>query len=302
VAVVGTGAIGGYYGARLAHAGHRVRFVARSGADALREHGLTVDSWLGDFSVRRPDVRGDVADLPPSDLVLVATKATGNDDVFPSLGPALKPGAALVCLQNGFGAEERLAALHPRAHVFGGLCFICSYRTDEPWVIEHTAYGRLSLAALDPVGAARELDRLAAVFRGAGVDTEVLGGVLEARLRKLVWNIPFNGLSVILGATTGDLAASPAARRAVESLMSEVIEAAAAGGVVIEPEFAVSMMGTTDSMDAYNPSMRLDHLAGRPMEIEAIYWNVIRWAESLGCEMPRAALLAWQLEHVQSLV
>jgi 2-dehydropantoate 2-reductase len=104
-----------------------------------------------------------------------------------------------------------------------------------------------------------------------------------------------------LGATTRDLARSRAARAAVEDLMGEVVAAAAAGGVAIEPGFAARMVATTESMEAYSPSMRLDHLAGRPMEIDAIYWNVINWAAALGCPMPGCTLLARQLEHIQSL-
>ncbi|MDR1634453.1 MAG: hypothetical protein LBS27_05960 [Bifidobacteriaceae bacterium] len=358
VAVIGAGAIGGYYGGRLARAGHRVHFMARSSAEALREHGLTVLSSSGDFRVDRPLVYASAADLPPCDLVLVATKATGNDAVLPALGSAVRPGTALVAMQNGLGAEERLAACYPQAAVFAGLCFICSFRDARPWIIHHVAYGLASLAPLTAVappetipaqtlqeaapstqtapleavapatagapsdlqpdsGPGAPLDRegrptpgrapgltvleLAAIFREAGIETEVLGAALEARWRKLVWNIPFNGLSVVLDATTGDLSGSPAARAAILALMQEVIGAAAAGGIAIEPDFAVKMLGTTDSMAAYNPSMRLDCLARRPMEIEAIYWNPIRWAAARGREMPGCALLARQLEHRQSL-
>ncbi|MDR1450292.1 MAG: hypothetical protein LBI84_08865, partial [Propionibacteriaceae bacterium] len=101
IAIVGAGAIGGYYGARLAHGGHTVHFLARSTAAAMREAGLTVDSHLGDFSLPQPLVYSRAEDLPACDLVCVAVKATANKVVFPQLGGLVKPGGAIILLQNG---------------------------------------------------------------------------------------------------------------------------------------------------------------------------------------------------------
>ncbi|MDR1388129.1 MAG: 2-dehydropantoate 2-reductase [Propionibacteriaceae bacterium] len=297
VAVIGAGAIGAYYGAHLARADHTVHFLARSTAAELRQHGLAIKSWRGDLAVDSIQAYSAPSQMPPCDLVLLATKATANKTVFEQIRPVLKDGSQLVVMQNGFGAEPVLARMYPAVKLFAGLCFICSFRTDQPWVIQHTAYGRLSLAALNPADQ-DSLEEIAQLFDQAGVDVERLGGVLEARLRKLVWNVPFNGLSVVLNATTGQLSRSPAARGAIAGLMAEVTGAAAAGGVEIEPSFAAKMMGTTDAMAAYNPSMRLDYLAGRPLEIDAIYWNVINWAAGLGYAMPACSLLARQLEYL----
>jgi 2-dehydropantoate 2-reductase len=296
VAVIGTGAIGGYYGGRLAKAGHAVHFLARSTSRSLRDEGLSVHSIDGDFRIADPLVYDQVAAMPPCDLVLVTVKATANRSVLPSLGPVAKAGGGIVLMQNGFGVEDQLAALYPESRVYAGLCFICSFR-EGPATVRHTAYGRISLAAHDD-GAAG-LDDLAGVFAGAGLEVEALGGVLAARLRKLVWNIPYNGLSVVLDATTRELSESPAMRAAVRALMDEVVGAAAACGVVIEPEFVEAMMGTTAAMGAYEPSMRLDRLAGRPLEIDAIYSNVIAFAAERGFAMARAAQLRDELAFLE---
>jgi 2-dehydropantoate 2-reductase len=295
VAVIGTGAIGGYYGARLAHAGHQVHFLARSEFAYLQRHGLTVLSELGDFSLPKIQVYRRVEDLPAVDLVLMTAKATANDELFTAIQPLLASGGAVVLMQNGFGAEERLASLYPEARIFAGLCFICAFR-DGPGRVRHAAYGALSLGALP--SAAALLPSLAERFAQAGIETEVLANVLEARLRKLVWNIPFNGLAVVLDATTAELASSASSREMIRLLMDEVVSAARAGGVTIPAEFVGKMLKSADSMAAYNPSMRLDYLAGRPMEVEAIYWNTIRWAASFGYQMRACSLLARQLERL----
>jgi 2-dehydropantoate 2-reductase len=296
IAIIGTGAIGGYFGARLAHAGHTVHFLAHTEYDYIRQHGLRVESYLGDFSLAQPLVYDDIAALPPCDLVCVTTKTTSNEFLLPRLGPALRPGSALLLMQNGFGIEPTLAALYPEARIFAGLCFICSFR-DGPGRVRHTAYGRVSLAALEPDPAG--LAALAQVFEGAGVEAETLGDVLTARLRKLVWNLPFNGLSVALDCTTEELGSDPAALALVRGLMGEVVGAAAAAGIAIEPEFVEARVETTQSMGPYEPSMRLDYLARRPMEIEAMYGNVIRFARERGYEMTRAQMLAQELAFLQ---
>jgi 2-dehydropantoate 2-reductase len=296
IAIIGSGAIGGYYGARLAHAGHDVHFLARSEYRHLRRHGLRVQSHLGDFSLPEPRAYPSLDAMPPADLVCVTVKTTANPTVLPALGPILKPGAAIVLMQNGIGYEPRLAALYPDAGVYAGLCFICSFR-DGPGTVRHTAYGRISLASqrADAAGLARVAD----VFASAGIETETRGDVLAARLRKLVWNIPFNGLSVVLDCTTAELGTDPSALALCRALMVEVVRAAGAVGSDIEPEFVDQMQGTTQAMSDYQPSMKLDYLAGRPMEIEAIYWNVIRLAREHGCEMPGTAMLARQLEFLE---
>ncbi|MDR1078596.1 MAG: 2-dehydropantoate 2-reductase [Propionibacteriaceae bacterium] len=300
VAIIGTGAIGGYYGAKLARAGHRVCFLARSDYQRLVDHGIAVESVAGDFDLppQAFTVRRDPADLPACDLVCLTAKATANDDLLALLGPALKPGATILAMQNGFGVEERLAGLYPQAHVCAGLCFVCVTRP-SPGHIRHTAYGTVSLAPLDP-GDAPLVEDLARVLTAAGLEAPVLGDVLTARLRKLVWNIPFNGLSVVLEATTGDLLASPPARRLLTALMGEVLAAARACGVVIEEAFIPQMLAVTESMASYDPSMRLDHLAGRPMEIDAIYRQVMALARAHGFDMALAGQLADQLEHIQN--
>ena len=120
-----------------------------------------------------------------------------------------------------------------------------------------------------------------------------------ARWRKLVWNIPFNGLSVVLDASTDELLADPATRRLVTDLMDEVIDAAAAVRSRVDPSFRDQMLATTDAMTPYAPSMKLDHDAGRMLEIEAIYDAPLAAAAAAGGAMPKTAALRDQLRFVE---
>ncbi|MDR1449266.1 MAG: 2-dehydropantoate 2-reductase, partial [Propionibacteriaceae bacterium] len=200
--------------------------------------------------------------------------------------------------QNGFGAEQDLAALLPGVSILAGLCFISCFQ-DGPARVRHTGHGRLSLAPLtpgDPQAAA-----IAAVFAGCGVETETLPAAEAARLRKLVWNIPYNGLSVLADCLTDTLASAPPLLAAVQVIMEEVIEAAAACGVEIPRSFADEMKETIRNMPGSSPSMRLDWLNHRPLETEAIYGRVIAYAAAHGYDMKYARLLQAQLEYQESL-
>jgi len=294
VAVIGAGGIGGYYGARLAAGGCRVHFYARSDADAMRARGLSVESIYGDFSIAEPLVYDRIEAMPPADLVLVCVKATANEAVFPQLAPVLREGATVVLMQNGFGAEARLRALYPAAHVLGGMCFICSFRV-APGQVRHTAYGKLTLAPAQADDRAA-MDAAARLFAEAGVEVECCADLAEGRWRKLVWNIPYNGLTAVLRCKTDRLAQDPALRALVRATMEEVVGAAAACGTAIEPSFVDEMMAATDRMVPYEPSMRLDQRAGRPLETEAIYGAAIAEARRRGYEMKYANAIRLLLE------
>ena len=283
IAIIGTGAIGGLYGARLAHGGNRVHFLLHTEYDHVKAHGLVVDSHFGDFSLKEPLVYNDTGQMPRCDLVIVAAKSTANDALFPLLGPVLKPGCPIVLLQNGMGAEQKLAALYPGHPVFGGMCFVCTYR-ESPGVIRNTSNGRITFAPYAPADAAL-LPEIAGIFDRAGIETERFDDLSLARWRKLVWNIPYNGMSVIMDCKTDFLVGNPAMRELISCLMCDVIDGARACGHIIEPGFMDIMVAVTEKMTPYEPSMKLDFLAGRKMEITAIYDNPIRIAAEHGFTM-----------------
>lgn len=294
--VVGAGAVGLLYGTRLAVAGHPVRWLVRSGADTMAAAGVEVTSEGSTLRIDAADVvvATEPGALPPSDVVLVATKTTANDRLAELLDGAGAAGATIAVFQNGLGAEEVVRDQVPGAGaVLGGLCFVCAHRRG-PGRAEHLDYGAITLAPLEPAHLAAA-HAVAADLARAGVETAVLDDLGVARWRKLVWNIPFNGLCTLLDASTDALVADAASRALVADLMDEVIAGARAVGHDIPESFRDEMLAATDAMRPYDPSMKLDIAAGRPLEIDAIYDVATRAARGAGAPMPRTEALAAML-------
>lgn len=303
-AILGAGALGGFYGAMLHRAGHEVNFLLHSDLDVVRREGLRVRSAVhGDCDVVEPRAWGRVEDMPACDVVLVALKSTQNGLLAQLLPPVLAPGGCVLVMQNGLGVEDDAAAVVGAGRVVGGLAFLCSHKVG-PGRIEHLDYGDVRLGEYGEGLAARgitdRLRRLGEDFAAAGVGVELEADLLLARWKKLVWNVPYNGLSVVLNATTDRLMGDPATRELCERLMREVVAGAAATGRTIEPAFVEKMLRDTDKMVAYKPSMKLDYDAGRPMELEAIYGNPLRLAARHGAELPGLAMLYHQLRFLDA--
>ena len=309
-AVVGTGAIGGYFGGRLGQLGCDVHFLLRSDFEQVRRNGLVVESVDSDFELTEVNAYNNPADMPPVDVVLVALKTTNNHRLADLL-PPLKPGGVVVSLQNGWGVEAAIAQ-HLKAQkgmtpdIIGGLCFIYANKPG-PGRIQHLGYGRLLLGAYD------EQDRLSAVtpmlkaiaqdFSKAAVDVETTEDLPMARWRKLVWNVHYNSLSVILDATTGEMMADDGVRSLIHTLMEEVVTVANAWGKRTSPgveryiprAFIEQMLSVTAEVSSYRTSMKIDYDAQRPLEVEAILGNPLRMAKSLGVAAPAMEMLYQQL-------
>ncbi len=302
-AVIGAGAIGALYGARLASVGHDVHFLMRSDLDHVRRRGLVVESVYGDVRLDAPSVFGEVADIPPVEVVLVGLKTTANDKLGALLEPLVGEGATVVMLQNGLGIEEQAAAVAPRSEIIGGLCFTCSNRVG-PGHIRHIDYGAITLASHRSDGSAAgitpAMEAVAEDLRGAGVEIDLAADLQEARWRKLTWNMPFNGLSVVLDATTEELMGHPATEALAGDLITEVVTAAAACGAAQPPHARDTILAMTRIMRPYATSMKLDAEAGRPMELDAIYAAPLAAARAAGAPMERLEALHAQLRFLDS--
>jgi 2-dehydropantoate 2-reductase len=286
IAIVGGGALGGYYGARLAQAGFDVHFLLRSDYDAVRANGLEIHSVAGDFSIpaSRARVYRSVADMPKADLVIVALKTTANDQFGPLIAPLLKDDTAILTLQNGLGNEETLARLFGAQRILGGVCFVCINRL-KPGVIAHTAHGLIRMGEAFSARVER-VEQIAAWFNQSGVPCQTLADLRHGRWEKLLWNIPFNGLCTIMDLTTDLILARPAGVELVRRIMEEVRMAAKATGVTLDGSLVEANIRRTFEMGAYAPSMQIDRRAGRPMEIEAIFGVPLEQARSQGQEAP----------------
>ncbi|MDY4890837.1 MAG: 2-dehydropantoate 2-reductase [Prevotella sp.] len=281
-AIIGTGAIGGYYGGKLANAGFDVHFLLHSDYDYVRQHGIQVNSCNGDFHLDAPNIYNNVEEMPKVDVVIVALKSTNNHLLRQLLAPLLNPGTLVLMIQNGIGIEPDVEKLFPDAWLAAGLAFICSNKT-KPGIVDHLFYGNINIgnySAPKPV-----IDTLISDFDKAGVKAFDVD-YLEARWKKAVWNMPFNGMSVVLNAQTDQLLADASTRTLIKAQMMEVVMAANALGVEnIDEAFADKMIANTDAMVPYSPSMKLDHDYHRPMEVYYLYTRPIQEAASAGVDM-----------------
>ncbi len=296
IAIVGSGAIGGYYGARLARVGEAVRFLMRRDLDDVRRRGLHVRVLDEEFWLPRVQVAASTAEIGPCDLVVIGLKTTANDQLPRLLPPLLHEHTVLLTLQNGLGGDEFLAAEFGAERVVGGLCFICVNRV-APGEIVCTAPGTLSLAEFGRPASDRVRD-LAARFTSAGVKTHVGDDLAALRWRKLVWNVPFNGLAIARGGITTDrILADPQLEAEARALMHEVIEAAAALGFSLPESLVGQQIAATRPMGAYKPSSLIDYLEGREVEVESIWGEPVRRARAAGAAVPHMEALYAELRR-----
>ena len=309
-AVIGAGAVGGFYGATLQRAGFQVEFLFNRDYDWVMEHGLSVRSPAGDFDL--PQVRGfrSTQLMQPADVILVALKTTQNHCLARLLPPLLKPNSTIVMLQNGLGIEAAIAhVLHEMGHdqvsLVGGLCFLCSNKT-QPGVIQHLDYGLVNMGqygALDqPMGITATLQQLATDFQQADIDVKLWENLLLQRWKKLIWNIPFNGLSVLLDAKTSELMADSTLVNLVTDLMAEIQAAAASYHCEIPSDFVAFMLDLTTKMHPYRTSMKLDFDGGREMEVETMFGNPYRAAQANQVETPKLEMLYTQLTFLNGRI
>lgn len=317
IGVVGCGALGSYYGARLAAAGEEVHFLLRSDFEVVRRAGVTVQSPEGDFHVH-PRCAISPKEIGLCDLALIGLKTTANDQ-FTRLLPSLAGRDTLVLtLQNGLGNEEQLAALLGPDNVLGGLCFVCLNRL-RPGVIQHVAHGRIVLGEFQRPALPRT-QRIAEMFRHAGVPCDVTDNLARAHWEKLVWNVPFNGLGVASAAgleavlsgrvnsdaplnpclTTDVLLNDPRWERVVRELMREIIATASALGLSVTPAWEEEHIQRTRIMGAYRASTLIDFERGQSLELESLFLKPLALARQAGVSTPRLEALCNVLAALDS--
>ncbi|WP_234042017.1 2-dehydropantoate 2-reductase [Persicirhabdus sediminis] len=292
VAIVGAGAIGLYYGARLAKAGAEVHFILRSDYDAVCENGITVESVAGDFQLAADEVLAarSAAEVGPVDLVIIAWKATANEHYESAVSPLIGENTNILTLQNGLGNVEDLAKLFGAQRILGGLCFVCINRL-SPGHVRHTASGKIVIGEFQPAGNDRLADWLE-FLTAAEIDAQPADNLEYAQWAKLVWNIPFNGLAIAEGGVdTEQLLANPEVERKVRALMAEVQAVAAALGHQISDRFLEKQIEVTRPMGPYRPSSMIDYVEGRAVELDAIWTNPLRIAQQLGVAVPEMEAL-----------
>lgn len=294
--VIGTGAIGGYYGAKLAQGGQDVHFLFHSDYDYVREHGLRVNSGDGGFHLDHVNAYQDVRQMPKCDVVIVALKTVHEQMLRDMLPPLLTDDTVVLLIQNGMGMEQDVEQMVPGVKLAAGLAFICCSKT-HPGVIDHLDLSGLNVGNYN--APQETIDRMIAEMVSADIDARNVD-YLEARWRKLLWNMPFNGLSVALHTDTDALVRNDATRRLLRAMTQEVIEAAHAVGVKgLTDRDADAMIEMTTKMRPYKPSMRLDWDYHRPMEVYYLYTRPIEEARRAGLDMPLHRMLEAELKFME---
>lgn len=294
--VIGTGAIGGYYGAKLAQDGQDVHFLFHSDYDYVREHGLRVNSGDGGFHLDHVNAYQDVRQMPKCDVVIVALKTVHEQMLRDMLPPLLTDDTVVLLIQNGMGMEQDVEQMVPGVKLAAGLAFICCSKT-HPGVIDHLDLSGLNVGNYN--APQETIDRMIAEMVSADIDARNVD-YLEARWRKLLWNMPFNGLSVALHTDTDALVRNAATRRLLRAMTQEVIEAAHAVGVKgLTDRDADAMIEMTTKMRPYKPSMRLDWDYHRPMEVYYLYTRPIEEARRAGQDMPLHRMLEAELKFME---
>jgi 2-dehydropantoate 2-reductase len=288
IAVYGAGAVGAYFGGRLAQAGEDVVFLARGEhLRAIREHGLRVTSVAGDFRIHPATVAEDPADVGPVDVVLVAVKAWQVPEVALAMRPMIGPDTFVVPLQNGVEAPDQLAQVLGPERVLGGLCRI---------IAELVGPGHIDHAGAEPYIAFGELhggdgnraERLHAAFlRAEGVSVEVSADIRAAMWLKFLFIASMSGVGAVTRAPIGVVRGVPETRRMMAEALEEVRALAIAHGVAL-PTTAVEQ--TLAFIDALPPdgtaSMQRDIMGGRPSELETQSGAVVRLARRFGVQVP----------------
>jgi 2-dehydropantoate 2-reductase len=308
IGVVGCGAVGSYYGAKLGRAGQEMHFLLRSDFEAVRRKGVQILSPEGDFRFQ-PRCARSPEEIGFCDLVLIGLKTTANGQVGRLVSPLVGPTTAVMTLQNGLGNEELLAGLFGGEKILGGLCFVCLNRI-EPGVVRHLAHGTIVMGEYQRWPEPRTQE-IAALIRNAGVPCKVTDNLESAHWEKLVWNIPFNGLGVAAAAgyaavvsgvvpveaklgeclPTDRLLSDPSWEQLVRELMLEVIAVANARGHKLSTGIVDQQIERTRNMGAYKASTLLDFEHGQALEMESLFLEALRLAGRAGVSTPRLAAL-----------
>lgn len=285
IAVMGAGAVGGYFGGLLAKGGLDVTFIARGKhLEAIKDHGLEIKSSRGDFTVKAK-ATSDPKEIGPVELILFCVKSYDTEAATRQCLPMMKDHTVILSLQNGVDNEEKIAAIVGERGVLGGVAYIGAGIV-EPGVICHNAEGRIVFGEMQG-GISDRVKRLEQTFREAGFPAEVSSNIRAILWGKLCWNATFNALNTLVGGEVKILMERPETRTLARQVMEEVRAVAVANGVPLPKDLIERLLKWTDTAAAeMRTSTRQDLEAGKPLEVEALNGVVVRKGQAAGVPTP----------------
>jgi 2-dehydropantoate 2-reductase len=285
IAVMGAGAVGGYFGAKLAHAGHEVWFISRGRRlKAMRIDGLRVESIDGDFHMVPIRATNDPSSVGKVDLVLFTVKSTGTREAAEKARPMVGPHTTVLCLQNGVDNETVIGEAVGDQRVVPGVAII-GVAMPEPGLVRHTNNGSITLGEVDGVESQRIKD-ICQAFADAGVSTRVSSDILSVKWRKLIWNASFNPLTALTGRRVLELIEDDDSRSLAEDAMRESIAVGRALGHRVDDSVIERATQRDPNWAHSKTSMLQDIERGRPTEVDALTGAVVREGERLGIPIP----------------
>lgn len=286
--IMGSGGVGGYYGARFAAAGHEVIFVARGrhGA-AIAAQGLRLRSERGDVTLRDARVTGDPAEAGPCDGILVCTKLRDLEAAAVAIRPAIGPETWVMPLQNGVERERILTGLLGPGPVVGGVTQIAT-AIAEPGTVQHTGrMARLIYGELDGRASARMSAFDRAAREAGGFDAVLSPDIVFETWKKFAFLAPFASITCVHRSAIGPLRADPAIRAEIAALVAEAVAVGRAAGIAFAPDHAGGVMAFIDGLaPAMKSSMLHDLEAGRPLELDWLTGAVSRLGRAQGVGTP----------------
>ncbi|MPW24355.1 2-dehydropantoate 2-reductase [Alkalibaculum sp. M08DMB] len=291
VLIVGTGAIGSFYGGKLDCAGAQVSTLCRSDYNHIKKSGISVKSVMGDFHFMPYEVINKIEDYSSiPDYILVTTKVLPGIDIQKIIEPKVGKNTAIVLIQNGIDIEKPVREAFPNNEIISGLAFICVSRTSLG-EIYHQDYGRLIIGNY-PNGLSPKVKYLQSLFIKSEVDCTVDDNIVNSRWKKMIWNAPFNPISVIGGGVdTKTILENSEAKNLVINVMKEVLEIANKSGYNLPETLIQKNIEDTLNMKPYKTSMLLDYENNRPLEVEVILGNAVKIARDLDLSVPNLKAL-----------
>ena len=286
-AIMGSGGVGGYFGGRLAQAGFDVSFIARGAhLAAMRERGLRLDSPFGDARIEPVRATDDPAEIGPVDYVLFATKLWDTESAGQACRPLIGPETAVISLQNGVDAEDRLGRILGADHVMGGVAAI-SAAIGAPGVIDHLGnFAKINFGELDGARTVRA-ERLLAALDEAGIDAVIADDIGKTIWNKFIFLVGLSALTSVTGKTIGPVRDDPDCRALLVRVLAENVAVARAKGIALDADSEAEGLAFLDNLPAaMTSSMAGDLARGNRLELDWLSGAVVRMGRELGVDTP----------------
>jgi 2-dehydropantoate 2-reductase len=288
IAAMAAGAVGGYFGARLAAAGHDVFFIARGAhRDAMLKNGLTIESVHGDVHLEKPNVSDDPAKVGPVDVVLFAVKLWDTEKAAEQARPLLGPDTRVVTLQNGVDSYERIAPIVGPERAIPGVTYVVTV-IDKPGVIRQASVFQSIICGTIDGRPDAKLSAFVDAAKAAGIDITLSDNIQRDRWHKFIFLAATSGATAVTRSTMGPILKDPDMRAMLGNIMRETLAVGRAKGVDLDPGYVDERLAFADAHvpDGMKASMANDLDRGNRLELDWLAGRVSQLGKELNVPTP----------------